>query len=127
MSYVKELYFGKGKRKVMTATEKAKAKELIAQKEKEDSQLVKGIFKNLEAPGGNLEFAYKAYDGHPVQFYNLQDGQTYELPLGVAKHINNQTRVPRKEYVNPSAEGQMPQTRIAGYKQRYQFLSTEFM
>lgn len=124
MTYVKEIFIG-AKAVKRTAEEKRKAKELNEEKRKEDEKLVKGMFKNLEAPGGDLQFAYKAYEG-PVQIYHLYDGKTYELPFGVAKHINNQTRTPTKEYVPPTDEKSPIQTRVTGYRQRYQFIPLDY-
>lgn len=54
----------------------------------EDSQLVKGIFRCFNPPGGNLTFYFKKYKGDPIQKYEMFDGQEYEVPLAVAKHLN---------------------------------------
>jgi len=122
---VKEIQFKtKFKR---TQEEKNKGNELLQKRQKEDAKPVTGIFKNLEVPGGDLEFAYRIYAGEPIQVYYLKDGEKYTIPLGVAKHLNNQTRVPLHENLVDSKGVRMPQTQIGKYKQRYQFLSTEYM
>ena len=61
----------------------------LAQLQARDEKLVKGRFNYLEVPGGILSFVYKAYKGQPVVRYDLKDGEIYRLPLGVAKHLNN--------------------------------------
>lgn len=54
-----------------------------------DAELVSGIFKNLERPGESIRFVYKAHKGDDVAEYELQDGERYRIPRGVAKHLNN--------------------------------------
>lgn len=50
---------------------------------------VKGIFRFLETPGGTLTFSFgQQYKGQKNKRYALQDGQVYEIPLSVKKHIN---------------------------------------
>lgn len=59
-----------------------------------DSEMVTGIFKNLENPAtnggrGSVVFSYKYYPGDPNTIYELCDGERYTLPRGVARHLNN--------------------------------------
>jgi hypothetical protein len=59
-----------------------------------DSEMVSGIFKNLENPAvggskGSVVFSYKAYPGDEAVVYELWDGERYTLPRGVARHLNN--------------------------------------
>lgn len=54
----------------------------------EETKLVKGRFKNYEAPGGNLNFRAGKYPGQPIFSINFQDGETYKVPLWVARHLN---------------------------------------
>lgn len=59
-----------------------------------DAELVTGIFKNLENPAtaggrGAVLFSYKAYPGDEYVQYELLDGERYQLPRGVARHLNN--------------------------------------
>jgi hypothetical protein len=123
MSFVKEITnFGKSKR---TEAEKKKASELIENARKEDAKLVKGIFKNLECPGGDLQFAYHAYKGEPTRVYHMIDGQEYEIPVGVAKHINRQCKYNKSKHLIDKDGNRM----VAADKpiERYQFVSKEFM
>jgi len=52
-----------------------------------DRELVKGVFKNFEEPGGTFKFNIRLYKGDPVTKYELTDGHIYSLPLGVARHL----------------------------------------
>jgi hypothetical protein len=52
-----------------------------------DRQKVKGIFRFHEVPGGTLSFSFRKWRGDLIESYDLVDGQSYELPLGVATHL----------------------------------------
>ncbi len=54
---------------------------------REEEQLVKGIFRHNEKPGGLHEFSYRKYEG-PIEDYVMKDGEVYEIPLAVARHLN---------------------------------------
>ena len=64
---------------------------------KRDSKIVKGIFRFYEVPNGKLEFVYSQYPGERVETYRLKDGVIYEIPLGVAKHLNKNGAYPVHE------------------------------
>ena len=51
-----------------------------------DHKMIKGIFHFKEVPGGTLCFSYSKYKETPLR-YALVDGETYELPYMVAKHL----------------------------------------
>lgn len=127
MSYVKEISLST--KKHLSDEGKKKASELIEKQRKEDNKMVKGIFKNLEAPGGDVQFAFRMYKGDPARVYHFVDGQEYEIPIGVAKHINRTCKYSRKKYSNILTKdsggnwSQIPDKPI----ERYQFVSHEFM
>lgn len=54
-----------------------------------DRRKLKGVFRDLEVKGGVLKFAFKKWKGDDICFYELHDGQEYELPVAVVKHLNN--------------------------------------
>ncbi|MHA1401148.1 MAG: hypothetical protein ACTSQE_12435 [Candidatus Heimdallarchaeaceae archaeon] len=123
MSFVKEINVPHKNK--LSAESKRKASTLIEEKRKEDSKLVKGIFKNLEAPGSDVEFPYRAYKGDPIRVYTLEDGESYTIPLGVAKHINNQCTYKRhKHLVDKDGKHNLAWDKSI---ERYQFVSTDFM
>lgn len=81
------------KKKSSTVSPSDFAKKLAKMKER-DSEMVTGIFKNLEYPAsasqrGILRFSIKLYPGEQTQVYELWDGEKYTLPRGVAHHLNN--------------------------------------
>ncbi len=128
MSFVREVST-RGKSK-LTGEQKIAAEELLEKCKDEDSRIVKGIFKNLECKGGDVEFVYHKYKGEPTRIYHLIDGHEYELPFGVAKHLNNDCKYTRKAHdpnlLQKTASGDWKP--IAGKPdERYQFVSTDFM
>ena len=54
----------------------------------EECKIVKGRFKNYETPGGNLPLTCGKYPGQPLFSQVFQDGEIYEVPLWVARHLN---------------------------------------
>lgn len=123
MSFVKEVL--PSKTEIRSAEMKKKASDMIEAAKKEDAKLVKGLFKNLISEGGDASFAYRAYKGDPIRVYTLVDGETYTIPLGVAKHINNQCQYQKSKYLLDK-EGE-PMVGLGKPTQRYQFISTDFM
>src|ERR1700741_1830553 len=64
-----------------------KLKELI----REETRLVKGMFQCFETPGSTTKIVVKKYPERlGVQPFekNITDGETYEIPLYVARHLN---------------------------------------
>lgn len=90
-----------------------------------DAEIVKGIFHHHEQPGGTLKFSLKYYRGQPLEDWEFCDGKLYEIPLGVARHLNKSGRYPIHEY-KLDAEGH-PSQEIGQRVARYSFESTEFM
>ena len=60
----------------------------LYRKWKEDSKKVRGVFRCREPLGGSVTFCYREYKWDPVQWFTMNDGEIYEIPLGVAKHLN---------------------------------------
>jgi hypothetical protein len=88
---------------------KISADEMRKMREK-DNRLVKGIFRCYEPRGGSFTFNYKKYRGDQVQKYTMVDGNTYEVPMMVARHLNNDCWYPRHSHVldaagNPIVDG----------------------
>lgn len=57
-------------------------------KRAEERKLVRGIFRFHEVPGGQMDFVYRKYKGDPLEKFSMKDGEVYEVPLGVARHLN---------------------------------------
>jgi len=104
-------------------TRKQTHEEMKKQREA-DHKMVKGVFRCYEPRGGSFTFAFKKYKGDEILKFTMVDGETYNVPLMVAKHLNQNCWYPRHSYVmdangNPTVE--------AGKKvQRCSFESLEF-
>jgi hypothetical protein len=99
-------------------------KDLKIQRDK-DRQMVKGVFKYYEVPGGIVEFSFKKYKEDPIERFSMIDGQVYTIPLGVAKHLNNNTWYPVHTYTKDEAGN--PAQAIGQKIRRMAFQSLEFM
>ena len=64
------------------------AKELKTLAEKE-SKMVRGRFQNFECKGAAFGFMYRKFATDPLEKYTMEDGEVYEIPLRVAKHLNS--------------------------------------
>lgn len=102
----------------------APKKNLRYQRDK-DREMVKGIFRFYEVPGGSMSFIYKAYKEDPVEKFEFFDGQVYTIPLGVAKHLNKNGAYPIHTY-SQDADGK-PAMRIGQKVRRFGFQSLEFI
>lgn len=56
---------------------------------KKDNRMVQGVFRCFETQGGSVTFFCKKHAGDDVKKYKMVDGETYTVPLMVAKHLNN--------------------------------------
>jgi hypothetical protein len=108
----------------LTTAEKQDAKEKIGRMRSEDLKLVKGIFKNLECPGGCVKFYQRKYKEESVGEYFMWDGREYEVPLYVAKYLNNNCVVP-VHAMTTDADGKPVQT-VGQMKNRFAFISRDF-
>lgn len=71
----------------------------IYMKWKEESKLVKGIFRCHEPRGGSVTFSFKKYKWDPVRQYTLVDGEEHEIPLAVARHLNKNCSYQRHSHI----------------------------
>lgn len=90
-----------------------------------DREMVKGIFRFHEVPGGSMSFCYKAYKEDQVERYDFVDGQIYTIPLGVARHLNKNIWYPIHTF-SVDENGQRAQ-RIGEKVRRCSFQSLEFV
>jgi hypothetical protein len=91
-----------------------------------DRQKVKGKFIFHEVPGGTLSFSYRKYpqEKTPLNF-TMKDGDIYEIPLGVAKHLNKNCWYPQYEFSR--GEDNVQDVQSIGQKiRRVSFQSLEF-
>lgn len=104
-------------------TRKIGDEEMRRMREK-DHKIVKGMFRCYEPRGGSMTFSFKKYKGDDVLKYTLVDGDVYDIPLMVAKHLNQECFYPKHTHVldangNPSVE-------VGKKVQRCSFESLEF-
>ncbi len=90
-----------------------------------DREMVKGIFRFHEVPGGTMSFCFKAYKQDPVENFTLVDGEVYTLPLGVAKHLNKNCSYP--VHAHATDESGRPSVKIGQRVRRVSFQSLEFI
>jgi len=99
-----------------------------------DREMVKGIFRFHECPGGVMSFVVKIWKEDPVERYDLVDGQVYTIPLGVAKHLNKNCAYPEYSYIKSgdnktfggySHDGQV--MKVSKMTRRCSFQSLEFI
>lgn len=111
-------------RRVLTETEKKESAKKIEQERATNRKIVKGKFMFYEVPGGELRFSYRGYAKDPVEHYRLVDGEIYELPLGVARHLNNNGFY--NIHTHCVDENGKPSTKIGKRVDRFGFQSLEF-
>ena len=107
-----------------TIAGKKPKKNLKYQRDK-DREPVKGIFNFHEVPGGTMKFRIKLYKEDDVELFELRDGETYTLPLGVAKHLNKHGWYP--VHAHAVDAGGKSIYKIGQKKRRFGFQSLEFI
>lgn len=90
-----------------------------------DSEMVKGIFHFYEVPGGSMSFNFKKYKGDKVTRYDMVDGQVCTIPLGVAKHLNQNGSYPIHKHLKD--ENGNVSMKVGQRVNRFGFQSLEFM
>ena len=86
---------------------KDEAKAYIARMAAYDSEMVTGIFENLEAPGQGIRFCIHLYESDDFDTYELFDGERYRLPRGVARHLNQGCAYKQYATLNDATRGSM--------------------
>jgi hypothetical protein len=90
-----------------------------------DREMVKGIFRFYEVPGGSMSFVFKAYKEDPVERFDFVDGESYSIPLGVAKHLNKNGWYPVHQHaLDENGKSLM---KIGQKVRRFGFQSLEFI
>lgn len=97
----------------------------VYRKWKEESRLVKGVFRCREPEGGSVKFAFRKYKWDQTQWYTMFDGEVYEVPLAVARHLNKNCNYPIHSHIL-GPDGNPTVDRAGKTKSRMNFESTEF-
>ena len=108
-----------------SATTNDKPKPNLKYLRDKDREIVKGVFRFYEVPGGTLSFSYRAYKEDPIEKFTFEDGKVYSIPLGVARHLNKNGWYPQYEYFkNEDTQDIM---RMGKKVHRFGFQSLEFV
>lgn len=93
-----------------------------------DKEIVKGIFRFYEVPGGSMSFVFKQYKEDQVERYDFIDGGVYSIPRAVARHLNKNGWYPQYEHVagEPGVQNASFGIRIQNKVRRFGFQSLEF-
>ena len=108
----------------MPKKEKEELNKSLQYKRDRDAEMVKGVFHYHERPGQSLKFDFSQYGNEKQTNWELKDGQSYELPRGVARHLNNSGfRNVHEWYRNDRGEERM---RLARKHRRYSWENLDF-
>jgi hypothetical protein len=55
-----------------------------------DVPMVRGVFKNVEAPGLGVSFPFRGNWKGPIKKWTFMDGAEVVIPLELAKHLNGE-------------------------------------
>lgn len=64
-----------------------------------DSEMITGIFRNLQHPGGGTRFFHRTYATEQKTTYEFFDGKVYRIPRGIYRFLLNQAYVPQYNYL----------------------------
>jgi hypothetical protein len=117
------------KKQVQAPEEMSETAKKIEAARIEDSKMVRGIFRFHEVPGGRMDFPFLKYPGDEVKKFSMRDGEVYEVPLGVAKHLNTNCWYPLYGY-SDKAHNAIPDSALMSVKEkirRCSFQSLDFI
>lgn len=86
------------KRELTLEEEKIEGKKRWDSLREEERKMVKGKFIFNECPKAILHFSFRKYKGDPIKKYSMRDGEVYEVPLVLARHLNNNCHFPSYTY-----------------------------
>lgn len=107
------------------ASEKKNSRVAYEVARKRDREMVRGIFKFYEVPGGTLQCSLRKYKEDPVENFTFVDGQIYTIPRYVAKHLVNDCWYPEYDYIK--GEDVRTNYAVKNKVHRCGFQSLEFM
>lgn len=97
----------------------------LEMQKKKDAEMVRGVFKFYEVPGGTMSFCFRKYKEDGIKRYDMVDGHVYTVPRSVAKHLANDCWYPEYDHI----KGEDARSTYAVKKKihRCGFQSLEFM
>jgi len=80
-------------------TKKRVSPDEIEKMRKDANKMVKGVFRCHEPRGGSVTLVWREYKGDPMRRWTFQDGQEYEIPKGLAKHLNSNCKYYKHSHI----------------------------
>lgn len=80
-------------------SERAIAKSKMDKMRKDGDKMIKGMFEFTDAQGGWLDFSYRFFPGDPIRTVKIIHGEIVDIPMILAKHLNNvykRVRIPKQ-------------------------------
>ena len=99
-------------------------KQLIEERRIKENKIVRGRFEYKEVKNGHLNFAYRKFKKDGIREYTLVDDQVYELPLGVAIHLNKSGKYPIHHHTKDKDGNTV--SSVGSFESRYSFHSLDF-
>lgn len=107
---------------------KAEVEEMIKKLKKEYNQMIKGQFEFVDAEGGFFEFTERMFPGDPISTIQLIHGEICEIPLGLAKRLNNtKQKISRYKDVEQMHNGPIRPPRVVETKSRVRFTPVDVL
>lgn len=98
----------------------------IAAMREEESRLVTGQFRCTEPVGGSVTLSYRKYPGEPIKNFTFEDGRTYTIPLGLARHLNSGCAWPvHQSCIDPLTD--RSSSKVGKWVHRFSFNSNEYV
>ena len=100
-----------------------------------DHQIVKGVFKNFKQKNEPVRFVFRKYKEDSIEWYPkdingkkqyFNDGKTYEIPLMVANHLNNDCYREVHQNGQDDMGRPLPETVVGSKLHRFGFMNTDF-
>ena len=115
-------------RKKVNTKSKTEVEEMIKKMRKEYNVMVKGQFEFVDAEGGFFEFTERMFPGDPISTIQLIHGEICEIPLGLAKRLNNtKQKISRYKDVEQTQVGPIRPQRVVETKSRVRFVTMDVL
>jgi hypothetical protein len=112
--------------KKMTKKEPITKKQMADERAK-DHEMVRGIFRFHEVPGGSANVVYRKYKDDEIWQMAMKDGEVYSIPLMVARHLNKNCWYPEHDHGVDEMGRLNHQFRVSKKIRRMSFQSLEFI
>lgn len=115
-------------RKKTNTKSKPEVEEMIKKMRKEYNVMIKGQFEFVDAEGGFFSFTERMFPGDPISTIQLIHGEICEIPVGLAKRLNNtKQKISRYKDVEQMHNGPIRPPRIVETKSRVRFVTTDVL